>query len=920
MSSEQQPLKSTNSSHDGYDAQSYNCNGGSTSPINQTENNITTKEDEEYKISSLDFERVINDYSIKSIREKYNQNHHLAKHYADQKQTAIRWILTILAGLLTGLTSVLLVTCTGTIVKWRARIVYQAGKYILKFCAHMMCTHHCGTDNGGHCVALLICCMICCAHNIVLTFHILSHIISSLVANWDILSSKAMIFQTFLWTNLILALASSMLCVYWMPSAAGSGIPEVKAYLNGVRSMQRLANLPMLLVKILGTILSVSCLLSVGQEGPLLHIGAIIGASCSKISTLCSRLLVRLQRRRKKREKQQNEVENTEIPWIENVLCRMRNELSYFATDAERRDLVSIGSSVGLAASFGAPIGALLFIIDDISSYFERNLLLRLLVANAIGVFTLAAWRGDLSNCSIINLGTYGTDDLFINRLDQLPYFIMIGIGGGILGGAFCSGYKWLRRNVTSRFPLVGQGRDKYQLLEVTLVSIITSVVLFYMPLSSYACRDLQVDKTKDYLMNVYNGNEDAADEALIKTIEMGSYLCPSGQINMMARTMFGSRIIAIRHILTDPSVYQQETLLAIGIVFYILSLITSGITIPAGIFTPIILVGAAFGGAIGNAVHHYVDEETTPSTFALLGVAAMLAGVQQSTISVAMMLVEGTGQIKILTPVILVVIIARGIFELVISYKQYPYLNGALRNLNIVSGYYEAVQVRDIMSHPLQTVAPKERVVDLVKLLNSSCHEGYPVVDQSTGRFLGLVKRTQIGALLECGVFSKNYNMSGEDDLTVTAYYGVKRDVLNHVAYMINDDRFDHLLKIPREINPAELSKINERCGSNEDMSMQLNLDDGTIDETSTHETHLMLTKDEQQENRLVRMSLAPTSDRSSFAPPFVQISRNNRGCLDVEWHNTEFNNYWVDVGSVANKGTYTVPDFCPVSKVRRK
>ena len=125
MSSENQPLNS-NSHSDGYDdIPSSNCNGASSH--NQTMNNNIAKEDEEYKISSLDFERVINDYSIKSIRQKYNQNHHLAKHYADQKQTAVRWILTILAGLLTGLTSVLLVTCTGTIVKWRARIVYQAG-------------------------------------------------------------------------------------------------------------------------------------------------------------------------------------------------------------------------------------------------------------------------------------------------------------------------------------------------------------------------------------------------------------------------------------------------------------------------------------------------------------------------------------------------------------------------------------------------------------------------------------------------------------------------------------------------------------------------------------------------------------------------------------------------------------------------
>ena len=126
MSSEHLPLKSN--SHDGYAASSYNCNGGNTSSINHTVKKNISKEDDEYKISSLDFERVINEYSIKSIREKYSNQSHHSKHYADQKQTAIRWILTILAGLLTGLTSVLLVTCTGTIVKWRARIVYQAGE------------------------------------------------------------------------------------------------------------------------------------------------------------------------------------------------------------------------------------------------------------------------------------------------------------------------------------------------------------------------------------------------------------------------------------------------------------------------------------------------------------------------------------------------------------------------------------------------------------------------------------------------------------------------------------------------------------------------------------------------------------------------------------------------------------------------
>lgn len=34
--------------------------------------------------------------------------------------------------------------------------------------------------------------------------------------------------------NLILTLFAAVLCVYFAPTAAGPGIPEIKAYLNGV--------------------------------------------------------------------------------------------------------------------------------------------------------------------------------------------------------------------------------------------------------------------------------------------------------------------------------------------------------------------------------------------------------------------------------------------------------------------------------------------------------------------------------------------------------------------------------------------------------------------------------------------------------------------------------------------------------------
>jgi hypothetical protein len=41
-------------------------------------------------------------------------------------------------------------------------------------------------------------------------------------------------FLVYAGANMLLVMLAAMLCVYIGPSAAGSGIPEVKAYLNGV--------------------------------------------------------------------------------------------------------------------------------------------------------------------------------------------------------------------------------------------------------------------------------------------------------------------------------------------------------------------------------------------------------------------------------------------------------------------------------------------------------------------------------------------------------------------------------------------------------------------------------------------------------------------------------------------------------------
>ena len=72
---------------------------------------------------------------------------------------------------------------------------------------------------------------------------------------------------------------------YYGPAATGSGVAEVIGYLNGV-NLPGFLQFNTLFTKVIGVSLAVAGKLCVGKEGPLAHIGAVIGASVMYIPCL----------------------------------------------------------------------------------------------------------------------------------------------------------------------------------------------------------------------------------------------------------------------------------------------------------------------------------------------------------------------------------------------------------------------------------------------------------------------------------------------------------------------------------------------------------------------------------------------------------------------------------------------------------
>jgi chloride channel 7 len=95
-------------------------------------------------------------------------------------------------------------------------------------------------------------------------------------------------------------------------------------------------------VKFASCALCVASGLPVGPEGPMIHMGAAIGAALSQ-------------------------GHSTTLGFTTNIFRRFRNP-------RDKRDFVTAGVAVGVATAFNAPIGGLLFAFEEVASFWKHSL------------------------------------------------------------------------------------------------------------------------------------------------------------------------------------------------------------------------------------------------------------------------------------------------------------------------------------------------------------------------------------------------------------------------------------------------------------------------------------------------------------------------------------------------------------------
>lgn len=386
-------------------------------------------------------------------------------------------------------------------------------------------------------------------------------------------------------TAIPLALIAASGGYFICPEADGSGIPEMKAIMTGY-DMPKFLSWKALFSKWLGLIAGSGAGLSIGREGPYVHVAAI-----------CA-----------------DRVMNS---------LKFLNKLKDSST--MRNQIYQASIAAGVSATFGTPIGGVIFSIEISCTHFHVS----------------GLWRGAF--CGIVATVTYGILHYLnlaegINRTkfpelyvtDDFHFFVLLGIVCGFVGVYFVTLAKtfigWRARRVV---PWL-HPRFRY----VTFITCIVATCTYVIPFMYYS------------------------DKGIFNQMISDGDLNDSWKYPGEALTTFSFMIL--KPILTAISVSCQ---------------------IPSGVFTPNFVAGSAVGRLIG-IFSEYCGGTVNPGVYAAVGAAATIASVSH-TLSGALIVFELTGQIHYIVPMFTSVVIAYAIgswltpsiFDVIIVMRQIPFL-----------------------------------------------------------------------------------------------------------------------------------------------------------------------------------------------------------------------------------------------------
>ncbi|KAF7724004.1 glycerol ethanol, ferric requiring protein [Apophysomyces ossiformis] len=218
-------------------------------------------------------------------------------------------------------------------------------------------------------------------------------------------------------------------CAYlvkeFAPYAAGSGISEIKCILAGFVMKGFLGGWT-LVMKSIGLTMAVASNLSIGKEGPSVHMACCVG----------------------------------------NVISRSFQR--FRTSKAEMREILTASSAAGVAVAFGSPIGGVLFALEEMSSTFPNRTMWKSFFCAMIATMVLQAMNPFRTGKLVMFQVTYDRDWHFFEYL----FVVFIGIFGGLYG-ALVIKYNLMVVHLRKKYL------KDYPIMEAATLALVTALIAY---------------------------------------------------------------------------------------------------------------------------------------------------------------------------------------------------------------------------------------------------------------------------------------------------------------------------------------------------------------------------------------------------------------------------------------------------------
>ena len=205
------------------------------------------------------------------------------------------------------------------------------------------------------------------------------------------------------------------------------------------------------------------------------------------------------------------------------------------------------------------------------------------------------------------------------------------------------------------------------------------------------------------------------------------------GSVGIWLPQIQGVGYITIEQLL-DQVAMSIPLLLILVIAKTAMTAVSVGGGFPGGVFAPALFIGATLGGAYGALMDRLVPGmELSPSSFALVGMAALLAGTIHAPLTAILLLFEMTNDYRIILPLMLAVTVALFISQRIQRDSVYM-LGLARKGIRIERGrdveVLEAMTVGEVMDTTVATLTEQTPLDQAAIRLDAARTHGMPVVD----------------------------------------------------------------------------------------------------------------------------------------------------------------------------------------------